>query len=146
MNSIFNSMDISASALTAQRVRMNVISSNLANAQTTRTPEGGPYKRQDVVFSAQSTDPSQDDPMEGSFENQLKSVKVVEIFEDKAEPKKVFNPTHVDADKDGFVKLPNIQVTEEMVNMILASRAYEANTTIFNETKSMAQKSIEIGR
>ena len=146
MSSFFKSMEISSSALTAQRVRMNILSSNLANVQTTRTPEGGPYKRQDVVLSAIPLGSEFEDMLADKLDSKLKKVQVVSIHQDTKEARKVFDPTHADADKDGYVKMPNIQVMSEMVNMITATRAYEANTTAFNETKAMAQKALEIGR
>jgi flagellar basal-body rod protein FlgC len=146
MTSFFKSMEISSSALAAQRIRMNLLSSNLANAQTTRTPEGGPYRRQDVVFSAVPLGTAFEDMLADKVDSKLKIVKVVDIHQDEKEPRKVFDPSHADADADGFVKMPNIQVMSEMVNMIAATRAYEANATAFNESKAMAQKALEIGR
>jgi flagellar basal-body rod protein FlgC len=143
----FKSMEISSSALTAQRLRMNILSSNLANARTTRTPEGGPYKRQDVVFSAVPNAPSDfSDFLDDTFMTQLKNVKVVDVHKDAKEPKKMFDPTNPDSDKNGYVAMPNIDVMSEMVNMISATRAYEANVTVMNESKSMALKALEIGR
>lgn len=146
MSSFYKSMDISSSGLSAQRVRMNIVSSNLANAQTTRTPNGGPYKKQDVVFSSQPIGSPFEDMLSDQLNSNLKKVKVVDIYQDQKEPKKIYNPTHADADVEGYVKMPNIQVMTEMVNMITATRAYEANVTAFNETKSMAEKALEIGR
>jgi flagellar basal-body rod protein FlgC len=146
MADFFKSMGISSSALTAQRVRMNVLSSNLANAQTTRTPEGGPYKRQDVVFSAVPLKGDFEDYLDESMNTQLKKVDVVGIHQDNKEPRKVYDPSNADADAQGYVAYPNIQVMTEMVNMIAATRAYEANATAFNEAKGMAQKALEIGR
>lgn len=143
----FDSMNISSSGLAAQRVRMNVLSANLANANTTRTPAGGPYRRQDAVFSAT---PKNDNPFDSFLDEdwgtQLKKVKVVQIHKDAREPRTVFDPQHPDADKNGYVKMPNIQVMSEMVNMIAATRAFEANTTAMNAAKSMAMKALEIGR
>ncbi len=145
--SFFKAMSISSSGLAAQRVRMNVLSSNLANANTTRTPEGGPYKRQDVVFSAtpQSGTPFEDF-LDEDWGTQLKKVQVVDIHRDTRVPRKVHDPSHPDADKNGFVEMPNIQVMSEMVNMITATRSFEANTTAMNAAKSMAMKALEIGR
>lgn len=145
--SFFKAMNISSSGLAAQRLRMNVLSSNLANANTTRTPEGGPYKRQDVVFSAspQSGTPFEDF-LDEDWGTQLKKVRVVDIHKDTKAPRKVHDPHHPDADSNGFVEMPNIQVMSEMVNMITATRAFEANTTAMNAAKSMAMKALEIGR
>jgi flagellar basal-body rod protein FlgC len=142
----FKSMAISSSGLSAQRLRMNTLSANLANANTTRTEEGGPYKRRDVVFSATPTGSPFEDFLNGTNGAQLSKVKVVDIHEDTKEPRLVFDPTHPDADGEGYVEMPNIQVMTEMVNMITATRAYEANATAVNEAKQMAVKSLEIGR
>ena len=142
----FKSMAISSSGLSAQRLRMNTLSANLANANTTRTEEGGPYKRRDVVFSASPTGSPFEDFLNGTNGAQLSKVKVVDIHEDTKEPRSVFDPTHPDADGEGYVQMPNIQVMTEMVNMITATRAYEANATAVNEAKQMAVKSLEIGR
>ena len=136
MNS-FTVLEVSASALDAQRQRMNVIASNMANVQSTRTEEGGPYKRKDVVFSAAMLESN---PVE------LEGVKVVEIATDNTPPKVVYDPGHPDADKDGFVAMPNINIIEEMVNMMMAFRAYEASVSTFNMTKSMFMKTLELGR
>jgi flagellar basal-body rod protein FlgC len=145
MSSFFDSMKISASGLAAQQARMNVLSTNLANAQTTRTPEGGPYKRQDVVFSSVPLGTPFEDLLSEDSQTQLRQVKVVDIHQDTKEPRKVFDPSHADADAEGYVELPNIQVMTEMVNMIAATRAYEANTTALNNAKQMALKALEIG-
>jgi len=136
MNS-FTVLEVSASALDAQRQRMNVIASNMANVQSTRTEEGGPYKRKDVVFSAAMLESN---PVE------LEGVEVVEIATDNTPPKVVHDPGHPDADKDGFVAMPNINIIEEMVNMMMAFRAYEASVSTFNMTKSMFMKTLELGR
>ena len=146
MSGFFKSMQISSTGLAAQRLRMNVLSSNLANAQTTRTPEGGPYRRQDIVLSAVPTSTPFKDYLDDTMLTQLKKVKVVDIHQDLKPPKEVFDPNHVDADENGYVKMPNIQVMSEMVNMITATRSYEANATALNEAKNMALKALEIGR
>lgn len=145
--SFFNSMNISSSGLSANRVRMNILSSNLANAQTTRGgPGGGPYRRKDVVFSATPTHGPFEGYLDESFGTQLTKVKVADIHTDPKPPRRVHDPSHPDADKDGYVEMPNIQVMSEMVNMIAATRAYEANTTALNNAKQMALKALEIGR
>ncbi len=144
--SFLKSMNISASGLSAERVRMNVISSNIANAQTTRTPEGGPYKRKDVVFTARNSGLAFEDLMKQAFDPNLKEVKVDEIVTDQKEAKMVYNPQHPDANNEGFVAMPNISVMEEMVNLISSTRNFEANATAFNETKSMAQTALNIGK
>lgn len=139
----FSSMDISASALAAERTRMNLISSNLANVNSTRTAEGGPYRRQDAVFSAA--------PAPGSFGSALgkaeaRRVEVSQIVSDQNPPRLQYEPTHPDADPQGYVAYPNINVVEEMADMISASRSYEANITAAQAAKSMALKTLELGR
>jgi flagellar basal-body rod protein FlgC len=131
---LFTAMDISASGMRAQRTRMDVISSNIANAHTTRTDTGGPYQRRDVVLR------------ENSFENQLSSVEVEAIVSDPALGTRTHDPSHPDADEQGYVTLPNVNLMEEMVNMIGASRAFEANTTAVKAQKDMALKALAIGR
>ncbi|MFO7985567.1 MAG: flagellar basal body rod protein FlgC [Desulfatiglandaceae bacterium] len=142
----FNAFRISASGMAAQRLRMNVTTSNLANINTTRTRHGGPYRRKDVVFSSQ--------PAAGSFRNVLKSsmgrklagVKVSRIIEDPRAPNSKYDPHHPEADKNGYIKVPRINLMEEMVNMMSATRSYEANVTAIKATKDMAMKALEIGR
>lgn len=142
-----DAMMISATALTAQRTRMNLIASNLANALSTRTPEGGPYKRKDAMFAAM--------PMEkNSFSSILdkksqpdaKGVEVMEIMEDQNPPRLQYEPGHPDANAQGYVAYPNVNVVEEMTDMISATRAYEANVTAAKASMSMQMKSLEIGR
>jgi flagellar basal-body rod protein FlgC len=132
----FGVFNVSASALAAQRQRMNVIASNMANAHSTRTAEGGPYRRQDVVFTT--------DPREESSQG-LTGVKVSGIVKDESPFKMLYDPGHPDADKDGFVSTPNVNIIEEMVNMMMASRAYEASVSAFNMSKAMFTKSLELG-
>ena len=138
----FTAFGISASALSAQRVRMNVVSSNLANVNSTETPEGGPYRRKDVVFAAA--------PVPGSFQKvlqeKLNQVSVVEIVNDTRPFKSVYDPYHPSADSNGYVYYPNVNVIEEMVNMMSATRSYEANVAVIKATKGMALKALEIGR
>jgi flagellar basal-body rod protein FlgC len=134
----FGIFKVSASGLQAQRQRMNLIASNMANAHTTRTENGGPYRRKDAVFSVQ---PISSNPGEG-----LEGVQVVDVQEDHMPPQMVYDPGHPDADKDGYVASPNISVIEEMANMMMASRAYEANVAAFNISKAMLMKTFEIGR
>jgi len=131
----------SASGLSAQRVRMSLISGNLANVATTRTAEGGPYKRKDAVFEAQPFDEMVQREMNGS----VSQVKIGSIVEDQRPSVTKFDPGHPDADAKGFVSLPNVNVMEEMVNMISATRSYEANVTAIKSAKEMALKALEIG-
>ncbi len=130
-------LSISASGLEAQRVRMNIISGNLANAHSTHSPDGGPYRRKDVVFS---------EVMDSMSGNGSGKVMVSEVIEDQRPFQEVYDPKHPDANAEGYVQLPNVNLLEEMVNMISASRAYEANVTTISSAKSMAQKALEIGR
>ena len=145
---------INASALSAQRLRMNTISNNLANANTTRTAEGGPYKRQQVIFAPLfEQNVTQKIRMAHTDEGHLsplglegQGVKVVAIKEDSREGKMVYEPDHPDANQNGYVEYPNVNVVAEMTEMISASRAYEANITATQAIKSMAMKALEIGR
>lgn len=142
-----DTLKISSSGLAAERIRMNTISRNIANANTTRVEgQEGPYKRQDVVFTATNTGNEFDDLMRQAFDPGIKEVKVTNIVEDQRAPKMVYNPGHPDADKNGNVAMPNISVMEEMVNLITSNRSFEANTTALNATKSMASTAINIGR
>lgn len=143
---ILEGFDISASGLTAERVRMNVISSNLANANTTRTEDGGPYRRKDVVFSARNSPVNFDNLMRLAFDNNLKEVKVDGIVEDQKAPRMVFNPHHPDANEQGYVAMPNISVMEEMVNMITSNRSFESDVKAIEATKSMAASATNIGK
>ncbi len=129
---------VSSSALESQRVRMNTIASNMANAQTTRTENGGPYVKKDVVFHTM--------PVNAKTDRSLEGVKVSGIVEDTKPPIVIYDPGHPDADENGNVSMPNINVIEEMVNMMMAFRAYEANVRAFNTSKGMYQKSLELGR
>ena len=144
--SFFKAMDISSSGLAAQRLRMNVLSGNLANAQSTRGDDGGVYKRRDVVFSATPTGTQFEDFLNGTNGTELRKVDVVGIHKDTQAPRRVFDPGHPDADETGFVEMPNVQVMTEMVNMIAATRAFEANATAMDDAKQMATKALEIGR
>jgi flagellar basal-body rod protein FlgC len=130
----------------AQRTRMNVLSSNLANAETTRTPEGGPYRRRDVVFAAVPNESSFDDVFRTSLGAGVSQVKVIDILTDADPSKRVYAPHHPDRDALGYVAMPNINVIEEMVNMLSATRSYEANVTAIQSAKRMALKALEIGR
>lgn len=142
-----NSISTSASALTAEKLRMDIISKNIANVNTTRTANGTPYRRQTVVFeSAGSNVPFSQYLSDASKAMIGSGVKVKGIVEDKTPFKLVYEPGHPDADEKGYVKMPNVDVMTEMVNMITASRAYEANVTAINSAKSIAMKALEIGR
>jgi len=132
----FSSIDISASGLYAQRKRMDVIANNIANATTTRTEKGGPYRKQEIVFQAHS----------GKYEPGNGGVEVEAVVESADPPKMVYDPSHPDAGPDGMVAMPNVNIVEEMVDMITATRAYEANVQAINAARLMAAKALEIGR
>lgn len=146
--SFFGSLDTSASGLTAQRLRLDVISQNMANVSTTRTANGGPYKRQSVVFEQIQNNKSKSfaSVLNQKQENGNNGVRVAKIVEDKSQGSLVYNPSHLDANKDGYVEMPNVNIVDEMVNMISASRSYEANVNSFNSMKSMFTKALEIGK
>ena len=141
---ILNTFKISGSAMRAQSQRLDTISSNLANVETTSTPEGGPYKKKSVYF--QSTNLSFKEQLDGNLRNATQGVKVTKILEDKTAPKKIYNPSHPDANAEGYVEMPNINVMEEMVDMMSATRSYQANATAVKSAKRMALKALEIGR
>lgn len=142
-----NSINVSASGLTAEKLRMDVISRNIANVNTTRTADGTPYRRQVVVFQEAEKNMTFSDYLNDASKSMIGAgVKVVGISEDKTPFKSVYDPGHPDADEQGYVKMPNVEVMTEMVNMISASRAYEANITAINSAKNIAMKALEIGR
>ncbi|MCL2047615.1 MAG: flagellar basal body rod protein FlgC [Defluviitaleaceae bacterium] len=150
--SFFNTMNISASGLTAQRLRMDIISENIANVNTTRTADGGPYKRKTVLFEEMRDN----DPFSLVFSNifgnggsipapQGMGVRVTNIVEDESPGNLVYEPTHPDANEEGYVRMPNINIVEEMVNMLVASRSYEANLSAMSTARNMTQRTLEIG-
>lgn len=142
----FSAINVSSSALTAERVRMNLISGNLANANTTKTAEGGPYKRKDAVFAATPSESSFGRSLDSATARQVSQVEIQRIVEDQNPPRLQYDPGHPDANPQGYVALPNVNVVEEMADMINASRAYEANVTAVQAAKSMAMKTLEIGK
>ncbi|MBF0283502.1 MAG: flagellar basal body rod protein FlgC [Magnetococcales bacterium] len=137
-----DSFRVSSSGLAAQRLRLNIISENVANAQTTRTPEGGPYRRRDPVFAARPFNQFLDQEMAAGNTG----VAVDRIQKDERPPRLQYDPTHPDANADGYVAMPNVDMVTEMVNMMAASRAYEANVSVLNASKAMALKAMDIGR
>lgn len=143
---LFSSMNVSSSALAAERTRMNLISSNLANASATRTPEGGPYKRKDAVFAATPVESRFARALDGASANEVRQVQVMQIIEDQNPPRRQYDPSHPDADPQGYVSMPNVNVVEEMADMINATRTYEANVTAVQAAKSMALKTLEISK
>jgi flagellar basal-body rod protein FlgC len=143
---VFKTMDVIGSALTAERARLNAIASNVANAQSTRNAEGtGPYKRKDVVLESVPLHSEFGEILEQTA-NPHTEVRVAKIQEDESAPRKVYSPSHPDADAEGYIELPNINPVVEMANMISAERAYQSNVNLFQTTKQMALKALEIGR
>lgn len=150
---LFSSINVAASGLTAQRLRLDVISNNIANADTTRTPEGGPFRRSRVIFRPRVEQPYWRSPfLPKTMDNGVgQGVRVVEVSEDTdSDPRLVYDPTHPDAIKTGpqkgYVEMPNVNIVEEMVDMISASRSYEANVAVVNGAKTMFQGALAIGR
>lgn len=147
---LLTSMEISASGLSAQRTRLNIIGQNLANAETTRTAEGGPYRRRTAVFEAKPfvshLTQALEGPDQAPWKDPRKGVSVEGIYQDMSDFKRVYDPSHPDADEDGYVLYPNVDVVTEMANLITAGRSFEANVTAVNASKSMAMKALEIGR
>jgi len=141
-----DAMRISASGLNAQKMRLNIISSNLANVDSTQTTEGGPYQRRDVIFKSFPMEHSFESILHGNLGTSRQGVEVSQVVLDQRPFKKVYEPQHPSADGEGYVLYPNINPMEEMVNMMSALRSYEANVTALNATKSMASKALEIGR
>lgn len=145
MGGLFSSMDVSASALTAQRRRLELLVTNLANAQTTRTEDGGPYRRKDVVFRSEPERPFLDYLLETDA-GHLEGVRVDRIVTDDRPPVMRHEPGHPDADEQGYVAYPNINPLEEMANLMSATRSFEANVRAFEAIKNLVQRSIELGR
>lgn len=136
---MFSAMNISASGLTAEKLRMDVISANIANANTTRTEEGGAYRRKVAVFQEQLTQTTQGQKKVGG-------IQAISIVEDPTDMKMEYDPTHPDADENGYVEKPNVDILSETIDMMVATRSYEAQVTVLNATKGMYTKALEIGR
>jgi flagellar basal-body rod protein FlgC len=143
MLGVFSALEVSASGLSAERIRMNTIASNLANARTTRTEAGGAYKRVDPLFEAAPLDSFQ---AVMDSEAGVSKVRVAQLVEDQRPGMMVYEPAHPDANAGGYVEYPNVNAVEEMVNMITASRAYEAGVTSIETVKQMARSAIDLGR
>lgn len=143
---LFQCIDIAASGMTAQRTRLNVISMNLANANTTRTEDGTPYRRKTSVFETVPVDNSFESQFQNSLEQRLYGVKVSEIIPVQGDFKKMYDPSHPDSDEYGYVYLPNVNLVQEMVQMLNANRSYEANASAIKAAKEMALKALDIGR
>lgn len=152
--SVFASLRTSASGLYAQRLRMDLISNNIANAETTRTAEGGAYRRQQVLFMPKVLGRLPffeqlrgTSPLRGQVPGlELEGVQPLAIVEDQSPTRMVHDPSHPDANPDGFVELPNVNIVTEMADMLSATRSYEANVTVFNAAKQMAQRAIDLAR
>jgi flagellar basal-body rod protein FlgC len=142
--SLFGSLSVSASGMDAQRARAEVLAENLANSETTRTPDGGPYRRKDVVFASSTVS----SPFASEFQSALESqgVKVAGISVDQRDPEKRYLPGHPDADKEGYVAFPRINPAEDMVDLMNASRGYQANVAAISAVKDMIQRSLDILR
>ncbi|MCP4080444.1 MAG: flagellar basal body rod protein FlgC [Planctomycetaceae bacterium] len=143
-NSSFATIDVSASGLSAERYRMEVIANNIANANSTRTPEGGPYRRQQVVFAAQQA--SMLAASGGNATDRMNGVSVVGVQQDPSNLQMVYNPGHPDADGEGMVAMPNVRIPYEMVDMITASRSYEANLRSIRSFRQMIQQTLTLLR
>ena len=151
--SFFSALRTSASGLTAQRLRMDLISNNIANAETTRTDAGGAYRRQMALFSPKSEGQTSffnllrgDAPRGGANESSLQGVQTLQIVDDQAPMRMVYDPAHPDANESGYVEYPNVNPITEMTDMLSATRSYEANVTVLNAAKAMAQRALDIGR
>ena len=142
IDNMFSVFDISGSGLSAERVRMNVIANNIANANATETPEGGPYRREQVEFSSLLSKAMKNSDIKGA--ERLGGVKVQQIVKSEEPFNKVFIPGHPKADANGFVNMPNVSVMMEMVDLVTASRAYEANLAVINSSKDMNNKALSI--
>ncbi len=144
--SLFSTISVSASGLSAQRERAEVLVENIANADTTRTAEGGPYRRRDVVFETQRVSSPFSSMIESQFGDQANGVGISDIAVDNSDPDRRYMPGHPDADKDGYVSFPRINPAEDMVDLLGASRAYQANVSAISAIKDMIQKSIDLFR
>jgi flagellar basal-body rod protein FlgC len=144
--SLFNSLSVSASGMTAQRQRAEVLVENIANADTTRTAGGGPYRRQDVVFEAHNVGQPFSSVFQSQLDNQPQGVAISQIVVDQSEPDRRYLPGHPDADKDGYVSYPKMNPAEDMVDLMGASRAYQANVSAISAVKEMINRSMDLFR
>ena len=138
---LLDTLQITASGLTAQRLRLQTVASNMANARTTRTDEGGPYKKQLPILQA-----VQDDPFGNDLQQAMAQVEIMGVVESNDPPVMVHDPGHPDADEEGYVAYPNVNVLEEMVDLMTTARTYEANANVLEVTEGMASNALEIGR
>jgi len=137
---LITGIDVSASALSAQKTRLDVVAQNIANAQTTRTASGGPYQRQVVSFETELI------KSQGTSGAGLQSVRVAQVTTDRTPGQQVYNPQHPDATADGLVTMPNVNLSQEMVDLITASRTYEANLSVVKTARQMASRTLDIGK
>lgn len=144
--SLLSSLSVSASGMSAERERAEVLVENIANADTTRTAEGGPYRRRDVVFQSDSVSSPFSSVFQNQFDLQAKGVSVSDIIVDNSEPERRYMPGHPDADKDGYVAMPRVNPAQDMVDLLGASRSYQANVSAISAVKDMIQKSIDLFR
>ena len=139
---IFHALSIAAQGMSAQRQRLEIATSNLANANTTRTPEGGPYRRHDVVFTTTEVNAS---AFSSELDQASRGVRVSDVVITEGGPVRVYNPQHPDADRDGYVAMPDVDAAEETVNMLSAARSFESNATAFNTLKEIARAALRLG-
>jgi len=144
--SLFSSIDVSASGMSAERQRAEVLVENIANAETTRTAEGGPYRRRDVVFESAPVSSQFSSELGAQLNGQTLGVKVSQLVVDNSEPSRRYMPGHPDADKDGYVLFPHVNPAEDMVDLLGASRSYQANVSAISAVKDMIQRSIDLFR
>lgn len=144
--SLFSSLSVSASGMSAQRERAEVLVENISNADTTRTAEGGPYRRRDVVFQPDQVGSPFSSVFQTHFNDGPKGVSVSDIIVDNSDPERRYMPGHPDADKDGYVAIPRVNPAEDMVDLLGASRSYQANVSAISAVKDMIQKSIDLFR
>jgi len=143
---IFKTMDVIGSGLTAERARLNAIASNVANANTIKGPDGGPYKRQDVVLESATKEEQFGEILSAEEQRLNTEVRVADVLEDQSGGRPVYDPDHPEANAEGYVYYPNVNPVTEMANMISADRAFQTNVNVFQTTKQMALKALEIGR
>ncbi|MDQ6957905.1 MAG: flagellar basal body rod protein FlgC [Mariprofundaceae bacterium] len=146
-DSLFGAMSISGAGMSAQRARMDIVAENIANADSTKSPDGGPYRRRQIVFQAVQPGQAFNDVFRSSFQgHKPNTIKVAGVVPDQRPFRELYNPSHPDADKNGMVRMPNVNTIEEMVDMQSAARSFEANVTTMEAAKRMFQKSLELLR
>ena len=144
--SLFSALSVSASGMSAERQRAEVLTENIANADTTRTIEGGPYRRRDVVFQSEQVASPFSSTLQSELDNQSQGVTVGQVIIDQSEPDRRYLPGHPDADADGYVAFPRVNTAEDMVDLLGASRSYQANISAISAVKDMLQKSLDLFR